>query len=102
IDDEFSDFSGGLGVVATASRKLPLFYESGDVHLDYLYNDGNSANNALRPYDHQFSLWHEGHAGSFTMGTDLSWSHGLGGRPAVYGVTLIPTRTFATNLVRKD
>ena len=29
----------------------------GSLHLDYLYNNGNSANNALEPYDHILSLW---------------------------------------------
>jgi len=101
IDDEFSDFSGGAGVVADVDRKLPLGYESGELHLDYLWNDGNSANNALPPYDHHLSLWHQGRAGPWEVGNDVTWAHGLDGRPSVFGLTVIPTRTFAGNLLRK-
>ena len=32
---------------------------------------------------------------------DLTWGHGLETRPAVFGVTLLPTYVFARNVIRK-
>ena len=80
---------------------LPLFYQTGSVHLDYLFNNGNASNNALEPYDHVVSLWHQGNVGPFGLGVDLTWGHGLDSRPAVFGVTVLPSYVFAKNVVRK-
>jgi phosphate-selective porin OprO/OprP len=101
INDEFTDFKGGVGLFAGAGYKLPLFYETGNIHLDYLFNDGNPSNNALEPYDHVISLWHQGNAGPFGLGLDLTLAHGLNSRPAVFGATLLPTWVIATNVFRK-
>jgi len=101
IEEAFTEFKGGFGVVAGLGYNLPLFYETGSLHLDYLFNNGNPSNNALEPYDHVISLWHQGQSGAFGLGVDLTWAHGLDARPAVLGVTVIPTYVFAKNLIRK-
>jgi phosphate-selective porin OprO and OprP len=101
VDQEFTTFAGGFGVVAGVGYKLPLFYSDGSLHLDYLYNNGNPANNALEPYDHVISLWHQGQTGPFGLGVDVTFGHGLDARPAVFGVTVLPTYVFAKNVVRK-
>jgi len=101
IKKEFTDFDGGLGVIGGVGYKLPLFYETGTIHLDYLFNDGHSANNALEPYNHVVSLWHQGQAGPFGVGVELIGAHGLGNRPAVFGVTLLPTYLIAKDVIRK-
>ena len=100
IDQEFTTFAGGFGAVAGVGYNLPLFYETGSLHLDYLFNNGNPANNAFAPYDHTISLWHQGQTGPFGLGFDLTWAHGLDSRPAVFGVTILPTYVFAENVLR--
>ena len=94
-------FAGGFGAVAGAGYHLPLLYANGSLHLDYLYNNGNPANNAFAPYNHILSLWHQGQSGPFSLGVDLTFGHGLDARPAVFGVTVLPTYVFAKNVVRK-
>ena len=101
IEDEFTEFRGGFGAVAGVARKLPLFYESGSLHLDYAFHNGNPANNAFDPYDHIITLWHQGTAGAFGLGLDATWADGLEGRPAVFGLTLLPTYVFAKDVIRK-
>jgi phosphate-selective porin OprO/OprP len=101
IGQEFTSFEGGFGAVAGVGCELPLFFESGSLHLDYLYNNGNPANNALEPYDHVISLWHQAATGPFALGVDLTCGHGLDARPAVLGVTVLPTFVFAKNVIRK-
>jgi len=101
INDEFTSFEGGVGAVAGIGVGLPLFYDTGRLHLDYLFNDGNAANNALRPYDHVASLWHQGQIGPVAVGVDATWGHGLNGLPAVFGLTVLPTWVFASEILRK-
>jgi len=101
IEPEFTTFAGGCGAVAGVGYELPLFFKSGRLHLDYLYNNGNPSNNALESYDHVISLWHQGQTGPFGLGVDLTWGHGLHARPAVFGVTALPTYVFAKNVVRQ-
>ena len=101
IDQEFTTFAGGFGAVAGVGYELPLFYAEGSLHLDYLYNNGNPSNNALKPYDHVVSLWHQGQTGPFGLGVDVTFGHGLDARPAVFGVTVLPTYVFAKNVIRK-
>src|SRR5262249_16438405 len=101
VEDEFTHFHGGVGVLAGLGYNLPLFYDSGSLHFDYLYNNGNPSNNALQPYDHIFSLWHKGRAGPFGVGVDLTWADGLDARASVFGVTLLATYLIATNVIRK-
>lgn len=100
IEPEFTTFAGGFGVVAGVGYAVPLFYESGSLHLDYLYNNGNPANNALEPYDHVLSLWHQGQSGPFGLGVDLTAGHGIEGNKPVLGVTILPTWVFWKDLVR--
>ena len=90
IEDEFTSFAGGIGAMAGVGSSLPLFYEKGSLHLDYLYNDGHASNNALEPYDHVISLWHQGTTGAFSLGVDVTAGHGIDGRKAVGGVTFLP------------
>ena len=99
VDEEFTDFQGGVGVVAGVGYKLPLFFETGSLHLDYLFNNGNPSNNAFEPYNNVVSLWHQGQSGPFGLGVDLTWGHGLDTRPAVLGVTLLSTYVFAEDLI---
>ena len=101
IEQEFTTFAGGVGALAGVGYQLPLFFKEGSLHLDYLYNTGNPSNNALKPYDHVLSLWHQGQSGPFGLGVDLTFGHGLDARPAVFGVTVLPTYVFAKNVVRK-
>jgi phosphate-selective porin OprO/OprP len=101
IEREFTRFDGGFGAVTGVGYELPLFFEEGSLHFDYVYNNGNPSNNALKPYDHIFSLWHQGQTGPFGLGVDLTWGHGLGARPAVFGVTVLPTYVFAKDVIRK-
>jgi phosphate-selective porin OprO/OprP len=78
-----------------------LFYKTGSLHLDYLFNNGNASNNALEPYDHVLSVWHQGQVGPFGLGVDLTWGHGLDARSAVFGATVLASYVFAKNLIRK-
>ena len=99
--ENFTDFAGGFGVLAGVSYDLPLFYQKGSLNLDYVYNNGNPANNALKPYNQVISLWHQGQVGPFRAGLQLIGGHGLGGRPAVFGVTAQAVWMFAEDLLRK-
>ena len=102
IEDEFTHFEGGFGAVAGVGYKLPLFYDEGSLHLDYLYNNSNPANDALKPYDHILSLWHQGRSGPFGLGVDLTAGHGIEGKKPVLGVTVLPTYVLGKNLFLKD
>jgi len=101
IDQEFTTFAGGFGAVAGVGYELPLFYAEGSLHLDYLYNNGNPANDALKSYDHVVSLWHQGQSGPFGLGVDVTAGHGIEGRTSVLGVTVLPTYVFWKDLIRK-
>lgn len=101
IQDEFTDFAGGYGLLAGVNYELPLFYDAGNLHLDYVFNNGNPSNNALKPYDDVVSLWHEGQAGPIGLSLGLIGGHGLGARPAVFGVTVQPTWVFAKDVLRQ-
>ena len=87
--------------MAGVGYNLPLFYETGSLHLDYLFNNGNPANNALEPYDHILSLWHQGQSGPFGLGVDLTAGHGIEGNKSVLGVTVLPTYVLWKDIVRK-
>jgi len=101
IDQEFTTFAGGFGAVAGVSYRLPLFYTEGSLHLDYLYNNGNPANNAFKPYDHILSLWHQGQAGPFGLGVDVTAGHGIAGNKSVMSLTVLPTYIFWHDLIRQ-
>jgi phosphate-selective porin OprO/OprP len=101
ILQEFTNFSGGYGVVAGVGYELPLIYKEGSLHLDYLYNSGHSENNALEPYDHILSLWHQGKAGPFSMGIELIAGHGIEGQKSVFGFTILPTLLLGKNIIFK-
>ena len=99
--ENFTDFAGGFGALAGVSYDLPLFYDAGSLNLDYLFNNGNPSNNALKPYDHAISLWHQGQLGPLRLGLQLIGGHGLDGRPAVFGVTAQSAWVFAQDVLRK-
>jgi phosphate-selective porin OprO and OprP len=98
--ETFTDFAGGFGVLAGVNYDLPLFYERGSLHLDYVFNNGNPSNNALKPYGNVISLWHEGQAGPFGAGLQLIGADGLDGRPTVFGLTALITWMFARDVLR--
>jgi phosphate-selective porin OprO/OprP len=99
--ENFTDFAGGVGVLAGVSYDLPLFYERGSLNLDYVFNNGNPSNNALKPYDQVATLWHQGQVGPFGLGLQVIGGHGLGARPAVFGVTVQGSWFFAKDVLRK-
>lgn len=100
VEEEFTSFAGGAGAMAGVGYALPLFYEKGSVHVDYLYNNGNVANNAFKPYDHIVSVWHEGQTGKFRMAADFTAAHALEDGKPVYGLTLLPTFDIKKGMVR--
>ncbi len=94
VEQEFDDFnSGSAGVIGT-SFDTELLYEKGSLHLDYLYNSGDSEGNAFRPYRHVTSLWHKGEHGRFGMGVDLTYAVPLETKGHVIGLTVEPTWTL--------
>jgi len=66
-----------------------------------VFNNGNPSNNALKPYDHLVTLWHQGKIGPLGLGLQLVGGHGLGARPAVFGVTVQSAWVFAKDVLRK-
>ncbi len=101
IDREFTSFDAGIGAAAGVEHPLPLFFTSGNLHLNYVFNDGHTANNALSPYDHILAVWHEGRSGRFRMGLDLLAGHGIADTASVLGVTVLPTLEIGKHLLRK-
>ena len=99
IEDEFTSFDGGYGALVGLSTSLPLIYDEGTLHLDYLYNDGDEDNNAFKPYEHIVSLWHEGTIGPWEFGIDFTFGSGVDETSDVFGMTLLPTWTFAKDLI---
>lgn len=99
IEDEFTSFDGGFGALLGFAHEVPLFYDKGTLHLDYLYNNGNEKNNAFKPYENIVSLWHQGRKGSLGIDVDLTIADGIGGQSDVFGLTLLPTYDLAHNLI---
>ena len=102
IGQEFTSFEGGVGAGVGMEHALHLFFSSGKVHLDYLFNDGHSLNDALAPYDHVLSMWHEGRSGPFAMGVDVMAGNGLAGTKSVLGATVLPTYDIRKGILGKD
>jgi hypothetical protein len=100
-DIKESDYKRGSGLVVGLGHKANLFYEKGSIHLDYLYNNGKSTINGFEPYNHSFSLWHQGQIGRFSMGTELSAANGIDGTKSVMGITLLPSYVVAKELLSK-
>ncbi len=97
--EEFGDFSSGQAVMLGIGHELPLFYDKGNLHLDYLYNDGDRDNSSFKPYRNVVSIWHQGSVGSYALGIDFtSGSGGLDGQSSVWGLTLLPTYELSQNL----
>jgi hypothetical protein len=100
IEQEFSNFDGGFAADFGLAYRLPLFYEKGTLHADFLFQDGGSDNDAFEPYKRIVSIWHKGQAGAFGLGLDVTaGGGGQDGRASVYGLTLLPTYDVLRNLV---
>ena len=99
IEDEFTSFEGGFGVLLGFAYKAPLFYDKGTLHFDYLFNNGNEDNNAFKDYENIISLWHEGQKGALAIGFDLTAASGIGDQSDVFGITLLPSYDLAHNLI---
>lgn len=102
IEDEFTSFEGGFAALLGIAYSVPLFYDKGTLHLDYLYNNGNEDNNAFKPYEHIISLWHQGQKGPWGVDIDLTAANGIGEQSDVFGFTLLPTYDFANDLMLGD
>lgn len=99
IKKEFTDFRGGFAALLGIGYNLPLFYESGSLHLDYLYNNANAKNNAFKAYENIISLWHKGEKGALAVGIDLTAASGIDDQSDVFGLTLLPSYDLAHNLL---
>ncbi len=99
IEEEFTSFAGGFAALLGIEYKLPLFYDTGTLHLDYLYNNGNEDNNAFEPYESIISLWHDGQKGALGFGIDLTAADGVDDQSDVFGLTLLPTYNLVQNLI---
>jgi phosphate-selective porin OprO/OprP len=102
IEDEFDDFDTGAAAVIGAGYELPLLFEKGGLHLDYLYNSRDTEGNAFRPYRHVVSLWHSGQKGRFAMGTDFTLADPLETAGRVWGLTLEPSWMLTEGLLGKS
>ena len=98
--EEFGDFNSGFASTLGVEHALPLFFDQGELHLDFLYNDSDQENTSFKPYRNVVSLWHQGRLGPFSMGIDISGGdQGLDGQSNVWGLTLLPGYEFAHNLL---
>lgn len=98
IEDEFTSFAGGFAALLGIGYELPLFFDKGALHLDYLYNNGDEDNSAFKPYENIISLWHEGQKGALGIGIDLTAASGVDEQSDVFGLTLLPTYDLVQNL----
>ena len=78
---------------------MPLFYDKGALHLDYLYNNGDEDNNAFKPFENIISLWHEGQKGRLGIGIDVTAAGGVDEQSDVFGLTLLPNYDLVENLI---
>jgi phosphate-selective porin OprO and OprP len=101
IGDEFTNFEGGFGALASFGFELPLLYKNGSIHVDYLYNNGNSLNNAFKPYSHIISLWHHGQSGAFSSGVEFVAANGTGEHKSLLGITVMPKLIIGKSLILK-
>ncbi|MCP4993576.1 MAG: hypothetical protein GY934_07300 [Gammaproteobacteria bacterium] len=99
IEEEFTNFTAGYAAMLGLNYSWPLLFDQGRLHLDYLYNDGHSANNAFKLYQHTTSLWHEASTGPFQLKTDLTIGLGIEDISDVLGITLLPTYDLATGVL---
>jgi phosphate-selective porin OprO/OprP len=102
IEEEFSDFDTGSAGVIGAAYDAPLFFEEGQLHLDYLHSSRDSQGNAFKPYRHVASLWHRGESGRLGMGIDLTVAVPLETEGHVWGLTLEPTWMLRDSVFAKD
>jgi len=98
IDQEFDDFESGSATVIGAAYDIPLLYEKGSLHLDYLHNPGQSEGNAFRPFRQVVSLWHRGESGRLAMGFDLTIAQPKDFGGHVFGLTIEPSWVLVNGL----
>jgi phosphate-selective porin OprO/OprP len=85
---ELPDFDGGYLLNASLGYDTG---KSGQVRLDYLYNDGDRLNFvATKPYEHSLSLNYNGTFGKLGVTFDLIYAAGSGEVPDVWGIVLMP------------
>jgi phosphate-selective porin OprO/OprP len=99
LEEEFSDFDTGSAAMAGVGYDTALFFEEGNLHLDYLYNSRRTEGNAFRPYRHIASLWHQGQSGRLGMAMDLTAALPLESDGHVWGLTLEPTLILLNELL---
>jgi phosphate-selective porin OprO/OprP len=93
LDEAFGDLDAGAGALASIGYE---FSGGGDgrrsrLGLDYLYNDGDSRNAQMKPYDHSLSLNYEGkYGGPFEVRSDLIYASGIDGASDVFGIVIMP------------
>lgn len=102
IEDEFTSFKGGFAALLGVGYAVPLFYETGTLHLDYLYNNGNEDNNAFKPYENIVSLWHQGQKGPLGIDVDFTMATGIDDTSDVLGLTLLPTYDLAHSVLLSE
>jgi phosphate-selective porin OprO/OprP len=99
IGEGFNHIDAGLAAGLGLVYKFPLFLKKGNLHLDFLYNDGDPGNNAFKPYRQVVSLWYQGYKGALGLGIDMTGgSGGFAGQPNVLGFTLLPTYDISNSL----
>ena len=98
IKEEFDDFNSGSAAVAGLAVELPLVYEKGSLHLDYLHNGSDPEGNAFKPYDEVVSIWHRGERGRLDMAVDLTVAQARAGGHAL-GLTLEPAWMLSNGLL---
>lgn len=99
IEDEFTSFKGGFAALLGFGYAMPLFYDKGTLHLDYLYNNCNEDNNAFKPYEHIVSLWHQGQRGPLGIDVDFTMANSVDDSSDVFGLTLLPYYDLAHSML---
>ena len=99
IDDEFSDFSAGHAIAAGVSIELPLFFDTGSLYVDYLFNNGFAASNAFAPYEHILTTYYKTMTGKTSLDLSLTWADGVGDISDVRGATILLNYDIASQIL---
>jgi len=102
IDEEFGDFDSGAATVVGAALELPLVYETGKLHLDFLHNGAEPDGTAFKPYRNVVSLWHRGASGRLDVGVDLTLAQPEATGGNLLSLTLEPTWMLARGLIGRN
>lgn len=94
LDDDWGwpDADGGnlLWASVAYDYRKAIDAEEARLRLDWLFNDGNRGNRDAADYRHLVSLNTVHEWDRWGLGTDLIYAAGLGDRPDVYGLVLVP------------